>query len=98
VAVGAEQSEVGRVVVAPITIDMRDFNGHLAGLRMSFCPTASSALLTETLDQISPNEPIRVCLIFAGFQLLNPDFELMLVLTGIGAILISCAFERRVAL
>jgi hypothetical protein len=59
---------------------------------MPFCPTTPGTLLTESLDKISPNEPItRLRFVFACFQLHDANTKLMSVLTGIGAVLVSYA-------
>ena len=47
VAIRAEQREVGRVVIAPIAVNVLNLDGNPARDRMSFCPTAFAASFSE---------------------------------------------------
>jgi len=79
--IGAEESQIVRVIVSPISIDVLDFNGNLACHGMALSPIAFTASLSYFVNQVAPYESraIKHSAILARLQHPASEFEEIVV-------------------
>ena len=84
-AVRAEQRKVFNPIIAPITVDMFDFDWNLIGLWMPLGPTATGAAFTQSADQVLTQERGRLKReIFAGLENCGSETKCKLLLAAKG--------------